>query len=198
MTFFATRRRRRRRVAALGAVIGFAVVAVIFAGLWHRSELETRRADAANLFSLGHPLLEEHPSATIAYAIASLERAENTEVRRLALEAMWMGPTEIRLQTASYMQLDFSSDGRWLATADRDRGGHLWPSSGGSPTRLEGCDSALEILFSPQGDFVAATIGTERRELGLWSVPEGRFLRSFTLGDEGTTLFFHFSPDGGR
>ena len=37
--------------------------------------------------------LADHPTATIAYAIASLEFADNPEVRRLALDALWRGPT---------------------------------------------------------------------------------------------------------
>jgi WD40 repeat protein len=39
---------------------------------------------------------------------------------------------------------------------------------------------------------------TERRELGLWTLPEGRFQRSFTLGDQGATYAFEFSRDGKR
>ena len=191
-----SKRRRRIRVAAAFAVL-LAVLAVVGVSRQH-AIAEANRAEAANLFSLGQLRLEEHPSDTIAYAIASLELADSPDVRRLALEALWRGPTAIRLRTFSSWSLDFSPDGRWLATADRGGGGTLWPSDGGPPTILEGSDVATEIRFSPRGGLVAANMDTERQEIGLWSFPEGRFLRSFALGEEGFTRYFRFSPDGKR
>jgi WD40 repeat protein len=56
----------------------------------------------------------------------------------------------------------------------------------------------MEVRFSPRGDLVAATMDRKRRELGLWTFPEGRLLRSLVLGDEGSTEFFKFSHDGER
>ncbi len=81
------------RSHSLLLVAGLAVVG----SFWRRSVREARRAEAANLFALAQLQLEDHPTATIAYAIASLELADNPEVRRLALEALWRGPTETRL-----------------------------------------------------------------------------------------------------
>jgi len=92
MTSFATRRRRRRRFAAVAAVIVFAVVALVFAGLWRRSVEETRRAEASKLLTLGHVELSEERTQALAYAIASLELADTPEARRLALKALWAGP----------------------------------------------------------------------------------------------------------
>ncbi len=74
----------------------------------------------------------------------------------------------------------------------------LLPSDGSPPTTLEGSDVAMEIRISPRGDLVAATMDRERREMGLWSFPEGRFLRSFALGDQSATFIFNFSRDGER
>jgi hypothetical protein len=133
MNSLATRRRRRRRIAVAAAFVILLGVLAIIGGFWRRSVTEARRAEAANLFSLAQLQLENHPTATIAYAIASLELADNREVRRLAVEALWLGPTEIRLPTPAFYlySLDFSADGRWLATADpRGGGASLWPSDG--------------------------------------------------------------------
>ncbi len=194
----AERRRRQRRIA-LGTVFAVLLAVLgIISRFWQISVIEAQRAEAANLRSLAQLHLEEHPTETIAYAIASLEKADDLEMRYLALEALWRSPTEFRLPTASPYGLDFSPDGRWLATADPGGGGALWPSDGGPPTALENSDVAMEIRISPRGDLVAATMDTERRELGLWSVPEGRYLRSFALGDQGATFYFQFSRDGER
>jgi WD40 repeat protein/DNA-binding winged helix-turn-helix (wHTH) protein len=196
MTRHAQRRKRRRRLAATAAFALLLVVLAIVGGFWRRSAVDSRRAEAANLFSLAQLHLEEYPTGAIAYAIASLELADKPEVRRFALGALWRGPTEFRLSTPSPYSLDFGPDGRWLATADPGGGGKLWPSDGGPPMALEGSDVAMDIRTSPRGDLVAANMNTERRELGLWSFPEGRFLRSFDLGDQGFTQVFVFSPDG--
>jgi WD40 repeat protein len=200
MTALAFRRRRRRRIA-VGVTITVLVAGLaVVGGFWRRSVLEARRAEAANLFSLAQLQLEEHPTATIAYALASLELVDSPEVRRLVLEALWLGPTEIRLETnAPYIgSLDFSADGRWLATAEPGGTGRLWPSDGGPPIVLDGDRLSGEIRMSLRGDLVAAS-WRGRREVGLWSFPEGRSLRSIPISDQPLmTLFFGFSPDGNR
>ena len=76
-----------------------AVITVLAAGLavvgsfWRRSVLETRRAEAAFLISHGQMELDTYPTAALAYATASLEQADSPVARRLALEALWKGPT---------------------------------------------------------------------------------------------------------
>jgi len=198
MTRHAERRKRRRRIAVSATFVILLGVLAIIGGFWRRSVTEARRAEAANLFSLAQLRLEEHPTATVAYTIASLELADNPEVRRLALDALWRGPTEFRLQTPSQYSLDFSSDGRWLLTATPKGGGLLWPSDGGPPTALEKKETSGEGRISPNGDVVAFN----RRWVGpgeslLWSLPDGRFLRSLALGGTFNQNFW-FSRDGER
>jgi len=204
MVHRAERQRKRRRLISAATIAVALAVAMIMGILWSQSEaaraeatIEALRAEAANLFSLAQLRLEDHPTAAIAYATASLELTDNPEVRHLALKALWRGPTEFRLPTASPYSLDFSPDGHWLATADPGGGGTLWPSDGGPPTFFEGSDDAWEVRFSPRGDLVAAST-KNRQELGLWSVPEGRFLRSLALGDQSWTAYFDFFSNGER
>ena len=200
MVHRAERQKRRRRIAIAAAFVVLLSVLAIIGGFWRRSVTEAQRAEAANLFSLAQLRLEDHPTAAIAYSIASLEFADNREVRRLAVEALWRGPTEFRLPTVSPFSVDFSPDGRWLATADPWEGGgsKLWPSDGGSPRSLEGSVVATNVQISPRGDLIAVNTEEEEGEgeLGFWSFPEGRFLRSIVLG--GFTRFFRFSRDGER
>jgi WD40 repeat protein len=62
---------------------------------------------------------------------------------------------------------------------------------------LEDSHLAGELCISPSGDLVVATLA-ERRELGLWSIPEGQLLRTLTLGELGQLIAFQFSHDGER
>ncbi len=198
MTGFATRSKRRRRIAVAATFVMLLGVLAVIGVFWRRSVIETKRAEAANLFSLAQLKLENSPSTAIAYAITGLELADNMETRRLALEALWRGPTEIRLGTTSTYGVDFSPDGRWLATADPAGGAKLWPIDGGPATALEGSQTAMEIRFSPRGDLVATTMDTERQTMGIWTVPEGRLVRSFPLGEHSFTFGFCFSNDSTR
>lgn len=115
MISFATRRRRRRRLAAAAAIFVFAVVAVVFAGLWRRSVEETRRAEASKLLTLGHVALSDERTRALAYAIASLEFADTPEARRLALKALWAGPpaTVVPGGEGSW-PVSFTSDGSMM------------------------------------------------------------------------------------
>jgi WD40 repeat protein len=76
--------------------------------------LEAQRAEAANLESLGQLELESYPSATVAFTIASLELADRPSARRLALEALWEGPTAFIANKKPTSSIRFTPDGRSL------------------------------------------------------------------------------------
>ena len=193
----AERRQRHRRIAVAVSFIVLLAVLGIIGGFWRRSVSESRRAEAANLYSIAQLKLEDHPTAAIAYATAGLELADMPDLRLLALTALWRGPTEFRIPTGGFYSVEFSPDARWLVP-DGD-GGTIWPADGGEPTALENSDVCLEIQISPQGDLLAHLMDRERRELGLWSFPKGRFLRSISLSlGGGMAETFQFSPDGKR
>jgi serine/threonine protein kinase/WD40 repeat protein len=125
MTSFATRRRRRRRIAATAAVIVFAVIALIFAGLWRRSVIEARRAEAQKLLALGQIEIEEDPTAALAYARASLGVSDTFEGRVFALRALSTGSVSRILPRADGKEVIFgavfSPDGEWAALSAKDQ-----------------------------------------------------------------------------
>jgi WD40 repeat protein len=124
MTVLATRRKRRRRLAATAAVVVFAVIAIIFAGLWQRSVRESRRAEAAKLIALGELELDTYPTASLAWATASLELADSREGRLMALRALAEGPPvtvcPVRSEEgfAIYRSFDIDPTGQWIASGE--------------------------------------------------------------------------------
>ena len=204
MTSLATRRRRRRRIAVAAGVSILIVVLAVVIGFWRQSVREAHRADAANLVSLGQLELESYPSASVAHAIASLELAENPGARRLALEALWKGPTALLATEDFAWQCGFSPDGRRLVQAeylyaDRDEGHLSIISADGSKEFLEHAHPEAANVYlsaiSDTGHFVSSGSGADSTwEHILWSLPEGKRVAdikykepAYTLGIAGDT-----------
>jgi DNA-binding winged helix-turn-helix (wHTH) protein/WD40 repeat protein len=196
MTRYAMRRRHRRRTAITSAFVILLVALAIIGGFWRRSAAETRRAEAANLLALAQLRIEDHPGSAFAFAVASLEHADGRDVRRLILDMLSRGPKAFLLRARSALSVDFSPEGRWLLTVDPAKGGTLWPSDGGRPTALEPRETTGECRISTDGRFIACIL-KEMGEIGLWSCPEGSFLRSLPVGGTFNQLFW-FSHDGTR
>jgi len=121
-------RKRRRRRAVYAAVLATVVLTAAGLGiLLRRSVLEKRRAESESalregeeLLALGRLRLADYPNASLAYAIASLERSDSGPARRFAVEALWQGPPAVFLKdrVIYVSNFRFSRDGRWLAFND--------------------------------------------------------------------------------
>jgi WD40 repeat protein len=191
MTSHAKWRKRRRRIVAVAALMVAAVLAGVFGVLWRQSEREARRAEAANLLSLGQLELESYPSATIAYTIASLELADNVGARRLALEALWRGPTALVVNDESSWAAEFTPDGRSLVQGG-DGTGHI---------RLIHSDGTSELLeHRHETDRINIRMGLDTylllgHEHAIWALdidPLGRWIAS---GGDDSTVRLWPMPD---
>jgi hypothetical protein len=76
MTAFASRRRRRRRIASAAAVSILVGVLAVVTSLWQRAVLETRRAEASKLLTMGELEIDAYPTAALAWGTASLELSD--------------------------------------------------------------------------------------------------------------------------
>ncbi|MBD3222328.1 protein kinase [bacterium] len=183
------RRRRRRRRLGVGVVVVLALaVAAVTSGLWRRSESSRRSAEASRLLALGRLQLDEQPTAAVAYALASLELADDPTARRFAIEALGRGPTALRLRgTKQPGCLDFSPDGRWLAAGRRQGGGiELWSRDGAGPRLLQGHRSYVQrVRFGPDSELLVSS--GDDRTVRVWSMASGRILRRLPV--EGPTHF---------
>jgi WD40 repeat protein len=206
MTAHAKLRRRRRRIAVATAFVGLLAVLAVVGSFWQRSVRETRRAEAAHLVSLRQLELESYPSATVAHAITSLELADGPGARRLALEALWKGPTALVATEDFAWEGRFSPDGRWLVQARylyADKGeGHL------SIIRADGSSEFLEnahpeapnvhlSMITHAGHFVSFGLGADStREYIIWSVSGRRVLAQTRYEESSSVLGFRL--DSGR
>jgi len=189
MTEADDRQRRRRRWIAGGIAAALAVTALTLALFWRASEAaraeavaQARRAEANQLLAMGRLHLETHPSAALAYALASLERADTDVARRFAVETLWEGPTEFALQgEPDPTSLEFSPDGAWLAAGTKSGKVELWSREGGSPRLLEGHSGLVfRVLFNARSDRLVSSgmDGTIR----IWKIPGGEPVRTIDPG----------------
>ncbi len=186
MTGHARRRKRRRRIA-MAASFGVLLAVLGVVGVSRQQAIaESRRAKAANLVSLGQLALDSYPSATVAYAIASLEQADTMTARKLALDALWRGPTALVATEDFTRWMWFSPDGQWLVYSRRARAGdrksHLGiVHSNGSVRNLETAYPDTNTVWitppSATGHMMSFGSGAENTwDHVLWSLPDGRQL----------------------
>ena len=152
-----------------------------------------------------------NPTAAVAYALASLERADSPHARRLALRALWQGPTAFILARTDASwgdhQLSFSSDGDWLAGVnDRDGIVRLWRSDGSAPRVIRDIGGRGRFAW---GDFAAdgrSFVVTTSDSIRTYSLPEtteirriaGTFRWGFVRGQSVITGAFVEPTSDGR
>ena len=202
MTEKARRRRRLWTGAVATAILASAGIAVAI-GISRQqatkardqAQAEALRAEAGKLLALGRGEIDRYPAVALAYARRSLELADTSEGRRLAVEILWRGPlprvlplervaSDLGVPPKTFFgQVAVSPDGRWLAT--RSQGGHvlLFPANGGAPRSRPGSPGASPAIlaFGPASDRLAT--GGPAESLSLLSLPDLREIRRLDLGD---------------
>ncbi|MHC4933895.1 MAG: nSTAND1 domain-containing NTPase, partial [Planctomycetota bacterium] len=186
MSHHAKRRKRRRRILAASVLAIVVAVAVVFGTLWRRSVQETRRAEAAKLLALAEVQIDEGPTEALAYATASLELSDTHEARRFAVRALAAGPPLRILALEPYSDAQFavpafSPDGQWLALAGLVTEDVLvFSENGGQPIVLGGhaVSAANPIQCAWTGDGLLVTAHQTEQRVRLWSIPEGRVVRT--------------------
>ena len=178
MAAHAGHRRRVRRVAVAAAfVILLAVAGVVWVSR-QQAVNQTRRAQAAQILALGRLRLADHPNAAFAYAIASLECADNDGARRFAVEALAQGPPALFLpDPVGPVSIAWSRDGRWLALGGGFGLALLDRSTGARHQLLPSFDSP--VGFSSDGRrLVTEVANLTGTVLHVWALPEGRLERT--------------------
>ncbi len=179
MTTHAKRRRRRRRVAVATLIAVLVGGLAVVGSFWRRSVHETRRAEAQKLFALAQIELDNDRTASLAYTIKSLEMADDPEVRKLAVEALWRGPSKLIIDESPSWSIRFSPDGRRLVKSEESSEGlHLEVlSSDGARLELGPIhgNNRVNVNISPGGEFFTSwdwNIRPEPKTVALWSMSE--------------------------
>jgi len=208
MAAFAGRRRRKRRLIVAAVMAALAAGLVVVGSFWQRSVDETRRAEAANLLSLGQLELETYPSATVAYTIASLEQNDGPSARRLALEALWKGPTALVASEGNAWRTRFSPDGRSLVQGtnqfgDSEESALTIFSADGSSAPLVNVhpkSAAIELSsISTSGHFAShsfAKAADSSLKFALWSLDHNQPIAETVL--DPSQVFWRAVVDSGR
>jgi serine/threonine protein kinase/WD40 repeat protein len=188
--------RRHRFGVATASVIALALVLGVLGTTYGmvNARREARRAEASNLFALGREILDENPTGALAYATASLELADQPEVRQFALQALWSGPTAISHESPECaLSLAFSSDGRSLAAGGWAGMHQLWRSDGSATITsrwkdmpaletggltTHGTDELVFVEFSEDSRYHVSSSDSSIR---IWSLPEEREVRTLDL-----------------
>jgi WD40 repeat protein/predicted Ser/Thr protein kinase len=178
-------RMQRRRAVVIAFALLVGVLAVV-GKLWFdgrraegRANAAAMHAEAQQLFALGQIELDRNPSAALAFALASLERADTRAVREFAVQALWRGPTALVLDDGHALaapRLGFSPDGKWLAA---ERGGDevwLWHEEGGGPRKLPG---GVFAGFTGDSRYLAMTAD---REMRIYDVQSAELVRTVAGG----------------
>jgi serine/threonine protein kinase/WD40 repeat protein len=163
----ARRQKRLRRLTMASVVVVLSVVAAVIAVSRQREAEARRQAEAAELLALGRPEVDDHPTAGLAYAVASLETADNAAARRFAVETLAHGAGAIVLPVTAEI-VDFSGDGQWLATGGIEDGAHLWSREGGPPVSLGTSEGLPLVQFDPQGPLLSLQ---DRKTTRVFSLP---------------------------
>ncbi len=202
MTALATRRRRRRRIALAASFAVLLAVLAVVGTLWRRSVQETRRAEAAKLLALAQARLADDPTEALALTTASLEVSDTREAREFVMRTLWTAPPALELEVEAESQLPFASfspDGRRVAVAGQSPDVKVWSEDGTGPIRLSGASlkPPNTPVWATNKLLVAGKVEVNGPQVGdrawLWSIPEGRPLRTIEFGSSG-----HWSVGGGR
>ncbi len=187
-------RKKKRFIRLIASAAFLLITAVAIAiGISRQQAVNARdRAEAARLLALAELKLQEDPTEALAFTIASLEEADTEEARVFAMKVLWEAPPAFELvaDSEAVRAPAFSPDGKWLATAGHTTDALVWYEDGKGPIVLPGHET------SPRGSNVAQWASEDLLVTGsggmigsrahLWSLPEGKRVRTIDFGGPGS------------
>jgi DNA-binding winged helix-turn-helix (wHTH) protein/WD40 repeat protein len=190
MTAHAKRRSRRRRTAVAAAFAVLLAVLGVVGVSRQQAIAEANRAEAAKLVALAQVRLQTDPTEALAFTTASLEVTDTPAARSFMMRALWEAPPAIVLDSrgAPASVPRFSPDGSAIALAGFRDVATVWWDTGDGPLVLDPPGSRTVKFWTAQWisrELLATGVkpqGANAERVFIWSIPEGRLLRTIEFG----------------
>lgn len=197
-------RTRNRVVTALGAI---AITLAILAGVLSiqsnqnakLAEANLTRSEAQRLAAEANSLVlnngDTNLIALLTLRSLTMQYTPSGDAILSGLTTLEVPPQEFKGHKGDLWGVDFSPDGKYLATGSNDKTARLWDLASGQTIRVfSGHTGELgEVVFSPDGKYLLS--GSADKTARLWDVASGETVQIFS-GHTGSVDSVAFSPDG--
>jgi len=191
----------RRRATYLAVVLVLAIIAALTAVVFaNRNAANLTHSESQRLAAEANSLLlnsgDTNLIALLAIRSLTMQYTPSGDAILANLTTLEAPPLEFEGHKADVWGVEFSPDGKYLATGSSDQTAHLWDVATGETLRtLSGHTGEIDgVAFSPDGKYLA-TAGGADHTARLWDVATGETFRIFS-GHTGSVDDVAFSPDG--
>ncbi|MBL9135189.1 MAG: protein kinase [Verrucomicrobiales bacterium] len=193
--------RRRPIIAGLVAAVAVSLLIGLVSTSWQwRRATASEHRTAAMLYAANMNLAQSDWQAGNLTRLRSLLRETSANPKRGFEWYYWQKQAHqelitIRAHPSPVLDIDFSPDGHWLATASDDGTARIWDWATAREQRVLRHGAAVHsIAFSRTGNHVVT--GDERGWVRLWDLETGQAELAFKAGEKSVTAAL--SPDGER
>jgi WD40 repeat protein/transcriptional regulator with XRE-family HTH domain len=196
-----TSRQLRKRAIYLSIVLTLAIIAALAAGfLGYRANINFTRSEAERLAAEANSLLLSKDDSNLIGLLTirslTLQYTPPGDDMLSSLTTLQAPPREFRGHTADVFGVDFSPDGKYLASGSSDATARLWDVATGQTIRIFlGHTSEIDtVAFSPDGKYLLTGGGADHTAR-IWDVATGETVHVYS-GHPGSVDAGGFSPDG--